>query len=605
MESLAVKYRPRTFDEIVGQSAISDILKRQIETGHIKNSYLFAGSSGCVDGHTEFFNGKQWKKIRDYTEEDMVLQYASDGTASLVKPLAFIERPCHYMTHVKNDYGIDMCISEDHTIIFQIGEGKATLRGKMFRTYKRWKKEDEEGRIADVRLRSTFKYAGKGLKISDDKLISIVRSWCEADSSTPIMEYAIEKLYKCSELQLTTICDTILDVMHNSCSMGFTHINREIADFIQFVFTTQGYRTTLHMCKTNGEIRYTIQLSDEIYPKMKQTGMSHLMHSIEPIDGMKYCFTVPTHMWVMRRNGHILITGNCGKTTSARAFASAINNGQGKPTEIDAASNSGVDNVRDVIKQATQRAIDCEYNVIIVDECHSLSAQAWQAFLKCIEEPPKYTVFIFCTTEKHKVPDTIKNRCQVFNFNKISSSIIADRLKYICHSEQVTNYTDACDYISRICKNQMRDAIAMLEKCLDFRATSDLSVDNVVRAYGDISYAEQFTLFNAIIDGNISTILNTVDNIYTNGINMKHFADMFTSFTLNLYTYSVFKNIKATILPPSEEENARYAVGLDNIGNIMNKILSSMLDLKQSIKDDEDIPTTIKCYLIKISNELC
>lgn len=302
-----------------------------------------------------------------------------------------------------------------------------------------------------------------------------------------------------------------------------------------------------------------------------------------------------------------LFCGNSGtgKTSSARAFAMAINDNQGKPIEIDAASNSGVDNVREIIKQAEQRAIDCEYKIIIIDEAHALSASAWQAFLKCIEEPPKYTIFIFCTTEKNKVPDTIKNRCQVFNFNKIASDIIAERLKYICYREDVTDYNDACDYISRICKNQMRDAIAMLEKSLNYRVATQLSVEHVIKAFGEISYAEQFKLFNAVIDGDNNIIIESLSNIYNKGINIKHFVDIFISFVLDLFTYSLFKNIKATSLPQSEEENMKYAVGIDNVNHIMNSIISSLLQLKQSIKDDEDIYTTVKCYFIKISNELC
>ena len=91
-------------------------------------------------------------------------------------------------------------------------------------------------------------------------------------------------------------------------------------------------------------------------------------------------------------------SSGCGKTTTARAFANAINNGVGNSIEIDAASNNGVENVRNLIKTASERAVDSEYKIIIIDECHSLTSQAWQAFLKCIEEPPTYTIFIFCNT---------------------------------------------------------------------------------------------------------------------------------------------------------------------------------------------------------------
>ena len=119
----------------------------------------------------------------------------------------------------------------------------------------------------------------------------------------------------------------------------------------------------------------------------------------------------------------------CGKTTSARIFANLINDGQGSPIEIDAASNTGVDNVREIIAQARFRSLDSEYKVYIIDEAHMLSIGAWNALLKLLEEPPTYTIFILCTTEPHKVPTTILSRAQRFDFTKIPQDIIVDRLQ--------------------------------------------------------------------------------------------------------------------------------------------------------------------------------
>ena len=106
----------------------------------------------------------------------------------------------------------------------------------------------------------------------------------------------------------------------------------------------------------------------------------------------------------------------CGKTSVARIFAKTINNGVGEPIEIDAASNNGVDNIRNIIEEANKRSLDSDYKVYIMDEAHSLTSQSWQSLLKTIEEPPKYTIFIFCTTNPEKIPETILNRLQKFNF---------------------------------------------------------------------------------------------------------------------------------------------------------------------------------------------
>ena len=135
-----------------------------------------------------------------------------------------------------------------------------------------------------------------------------------------------------------------------------------------------------------------------------------------------------------------LFTGpsGTGKTTSARIFASMINDGKGNPIEVDAASNSGVDNIRQIIEDAKRKPLDAEYKIFIVDECHSLSDSSWQALLKTLEEPPKFTIFIFCTTNPEKIPPTILSRVQRYNFQKISNEGIVKRLEYICEMEGYT-----------------------------------------------------------------------------------------------------------------------------------------------------------------------
>lgn len=125
----------------------------------------------------------------------------------------------------------------------------------------------------------------------------------------------------------------------------------------------------------------------------------------------------------------------CGKTTCARIFANDINHGEGNPIELDAASNNGVDDVRNIIQQAKTKSLDSEYKIFIIDECHALSNSAWQAMLKIIEEPPAKSIFIFCTTNPERIPKTILSRVQRYDFNRISTEGIVDRLEYILQQE--------------------------------------------------------------------------------------------------------------------------------------------------------------------------
>ena len=125
----------------------------------------------------------------------------------------------------------------------------------------------------------------------------------------------------------------------------------------------------------------------------------------------------------------------CGKTTCARIFANSINDGKGNPIELDAASNNGVDDVRDIIQQSKTQSLDSEYKIFIIDECHALSNSAWQAMLKIIEEPPAKSIFIFATTDPQKIPRTIISRVQRYDFQRISTEGIVNRLKYILDEE--------------------------------------------------------------------------------------------------------------------------------------------------------------------------
>lgn len=136
------------------------------------------------------------------------------------------------------------------------------------------------------------------------------------------------------------------------------------------------------------------------------------------------------------KNAYLFCGGaGTGKTTCARIFANELNGGKGVPIEIDGASNNGVENVRGIIEQAKYLPLEGQYKVYIIDECHSLSIGAWNAMLKLLEEPPARTIFIFCTTDVMKVPNTILSRVQRYDFNRISADGIIKRLTYILEQE--------------------------------------------------------------------------------------------------------------------------------------------------------------------------
>lgn len=288
----------------------------------------------------------------------------------------------------------------------------------------------------------------------------------------------------------------------------------------------------------------------------------------------------------------------CGKTTIARLFVNKINSGAGSPLELDAASNSGVDNVREIVKSAQERSINSLYKAYIIDECHALSNQAWQAFLKCIEEPPKYTIFIFCTTEPDKIPNTIKNRCMRFNFNRISAELIRSRLLYIAESENAINYTDTCDYISRICNGEMRNAISLLEKCLDYN--QDININNAIYCLGDYSYETKFDLVDSIIDGNIAKALLIIDNLFNSGANLNKFIDSFIEFNIDILKYILYNDIKCTRLPLNLEERLKFSTGFNDAKKYYFYILDNLLATKDMLKTTALIKPTVEIMISKM-----
>ena len=287
-----------------------------------------------------------------------------------------------------------------------------------------------------------------------------------------------------------------------------------------------------------------------------------------------------------------------GKTTSARLLAKAINENVGHPIEIDAASNNGVENMRAIVNSATERAIDSKYKIYIIDEAHALSNSSWQALLKCIEEPPEFTIFIFCTTDPHKIPDTIKNRCMRFNFSRIESDLIYNRLLYICEQESFTNYNNACDYISRICNGELRNAISLLETCADYN--TDLDINNVVYALGNYSYDIYFKLVNSIIDGNTKECFNILSNIYKSGSVLEKFVDSFLDFNIDITKYLLCENIGVTKFPISVENDLKFCTAFDNASNYYFYIIDRLLELKQMIKSDSNVKSTIEVMFSKM-----
>ena len=304
----------------------------------------------------------------------------------------------------------------------------------------------------------------------------------------------------------------------------------------------------------------------------------------------------------------------CGKTTAARIFANEINNGQGNPIEMDAASNSGVDDVRNITQQAKLKSIDSEYKIFIIDECHAISNTGWQAFLKLIEEPPAKSIFIFATTDPQKIPKTILSRVQRYDFRRISQDGIVNRLKYIltaesimnpCYTEENDKIVEALEYIAKLAEGGMRDAITLMDKCLSFN--KELTLENVVKALGTTNYDTMKDLTDFILNNVPMRAIDIIERIHSEGKDIKQFLAQYVQFLLDIQKYYFTKDFKYVQIP-GIDSNKKWLDSLskNNIDDCFT-LLRTLVRLNSSIKWSQtpkyDLETEIMLFTMNMEDE--
>lgn len=297
----------------------------------------------------------------------------------------------------------------------------------------------------------------------------------------------------------------------------------------------------------------------------------------------------------------------CGKTTAARIFANDINKGKGNPIEVDAASNNGVDNVREIIDGARRKSLDSDYKVYIIDECHMLSTGAWNAMLKLLEEPPKTTVFIMCTTDPQKIPATILSRVQRYNFSKISLDNIINRLKFIIREENRTEYEqsifsyqdEAIQYIAKLADGGMRDAITMMDKCLSL--DPELTVESVVAALGTVDYTTHFELLFKMETGVKDSAIKLIEDVYNSGKDLKQFIKQFQYFVLDVCKYKMFRDFKYVNIPALPEYQEKLE---DEDLELVLKVLEWVRQLNSDIKWEANPKATTQTAIVLFSPEV-
>ena len=276
------------------------------------------------------------------------------------------------------------------------------------------------------------------------------------------------------------------------------------------------------------------------------------------------------------RIGHAYLfcgTRGTGKTTVAKIFAKAVNCEHpvdGSPCgecamcksiaagtsmnviEIDAASNNGVDNIREIREEVTYRPTEGKYKVYIIDEVHMLSIGAFNALLKTLEEPPEYVIFILATTEAHKIPITILSRCQRYDFKRISIETIAARLRELIDKEGWDVEDKAVRYIAKMADGSMRDSLSLLDQCAVFYMNETLTYDHVLEVLGAVDTEVFSRLLRQLLAMDVHQVIETVDELVMQGRELSQLAADFTWYLRNLLLVKSSDNMEDVLDVSSE-----------------------------------------------------
>lgn len=221
----------------------------------------------------------------------------------------------------------------------------------------------------------------------------------------------------------------------------------------------------------------------------------------------------------------------CNKCESCKAIAAGAST---NVVEIDAASNNGVDNIRQINNAVQYSPASGRYLVYIIDEAHMLSAGAFNALLKTLEEPPSYVIFILATTEAHKIPITINSRCQRYDFKRITIETIADRLQELLERESIEADRDAILYVAKAADGSMRDALSILDQCIAFNLGERLTYERVLETIGAVDIDVYISLFEAVISEDARKAVDIVDQAVWDGRDLAAFVNEFMIFIRNV-----------------------------------------------------------------------
>lgn len=346
--------------------------------------------------------------------------------------------------------------------------------------------------------------------------------------------------------------------------------------------------------------------------------------NFDEVRGQDHIVTTLKNQIEMNRIGHAYLfcgTRGTGKTSIAKIFAKAVNCEHpvnGSPCnecamcravneqrsmnviEIDAASNNGVDNIREIREEVAYSPSEGKYKVYIIDEVHMLSIGAFNALLKTLEEPPSYVIFILATTEAHKIPITILSRCQRYDFRRISTGTIAGRLRELADAEGIDAEDAALAYVARMADGSMRDALSLLDQCNAFYIGQKLKYENVLDVLGAVDTSVFGSLLKSICSQDVSGVIHLIDEIVMQGRDLTQFVVDFTWYLRNLLMVQSSGDLTDLVEASAEqlEVMRQEASGID--ASVLMRYIRIFSDLSGQVRYSTQKRVLVEVALIKL-----
>ena len=601
--SLAVKYRPKSFDDVVEQKAIKDILTDQIETGTFQHSYLFCGPAGC--GKTTAarifandINGGKGNPI----EVDAASNNGVDNVREIIDGARRKPLDSDYKVYI-----IDECFHKDTLVKTPLGDRRISSIKPGDSVYNM----TGTATVTNVFLNHVYTNRlccviinGEEILTTVDHLFFTDEGWVEAHNlrrgdvvydynTMSCLRSGVSDSGKSYSKNLFDEVQEYFDFQNRDRKKGFR--TPETADEGKQPYDESGNS------QENGTDSYRKrELSKLLSRSRREWALYEAPDSFEEFVGYGVDARVshsnegaqsgaPVSYELQSRPGLARFeAGDRGGwcrpqyeiATGARREESQISS-EYRVDGVEIYERGNNDELferyfsRGELCAETVEMYDLEVNGhpsyfaggVLVHNCHMLSTGAWNAMLKLLEEPPKTTVFIMCTTDPQKIPATILSRVQRYNFSKISLDNIVKRLKYIiaCEVDEIRNeggpdgafsYEEAAiQYIAKLADGGMRDAITMMDKCLSL--DPELTIESVVAALGTVDYNTHFDLLFYMESGNITAAAKLIEDVFNSGKDLKQFVKQFQYFVLDVCKYLMFRDFTYVSIPALPEYKSR------------------------------------------------